>query len=57
MDARKDEIMAIFRQGYGEAEAAIWFQRWRMFYMAVAEFFGYAQGNEWGVGHYLFGRR
>jgi cyclopropane-fatty-acyl-phospholipid synthase len=57
MDAHKDEIMAIFRQGYGEAEAAIWFQRWRMFYMAVAEFFGYAQGNEWGVGHYLFGRR
>ena len=57
MDARKEEIMAIFREGYGEAEAAIWFQRWRMFYMAVAEFFGYARGNEWGVGHYLFGRR
>lgn len=57
MDARKDEIMAIFRKGYGEAEAAIWFQRWRMFYMAVAEFFGYAQGNEWGVGHYLFSKR
>ena len=57
MDAHKDEILAIFRQGYGEKDAAIWVQRWRMFYMAVAEFFGYADGNEWGVGHYLFGKR
>jgi cyclopropane-fatty-acyl-phospholipid synthase len=28
-----------------------------MFYMAVAEFFGYADGNEWGVAHYLFAPR
>jgi cyclopropane-fatty-acyl-phospholipid synthase len=32
-------------------------QRWRMFYMAVAELFGYASGNEWGVGHYRFVKR
>jgi cyclopropane-fatty-acyl-phospholipid synthase len=25
--------------------------------MAVAELFGYAQGREWGVAHYLFTRR
>ncbi|MGQ0502487.1 MAG: SAM-dependent methyltransferase [Panacagrimonas sp.] len=57
MDARKAEIMPVFRAAYGEAGAAIWFQRWRMFYMAVAELFGYAGGNEWGVGHYLFQKR
>jgi cyclopropane-fatty-acyl-phospholipid synthase len=28
-----------------------------MFYMAVAELFGYAGGSEWGVAHYLFTRR
>jgi cyclopropane-fatty-acyl-phospholipid synthase len=28
-----------------------------MFYMAVAELFGYAKGNEWGVGHYRFVKR
>ncbi|MGH8506146.1 MAG: SAM-dependent methyltransferase [Stenotrophobium sp.] len=57
MDASKAEIMQVFRDGYGEKDAAIWFNRWRMFYMAVAELFGYAGGNEWGVGHYLFERR
>ncbi len=56
MDARRDEIMAVFRAGYGPAQAAVWFQRWRMFYMAVAELFGYRQGAEWGVAHYRFAR-
>jgi cyclopropane-fatty-acyl-phospholipid synthase len=57
MDANQPEIMAVFRQAYGADQAAVWFQRWRMFYMAVAELFGYAQGNEWGVAHYRFARR
>jgi cyclopropane-fatty-acyl-phospholipid synthase len=57
MDAKKDEIMQVFRKGYGDGQADLWFNRWRMFYMAVAELFGYAGGNEWGVGHYLFTRR
>jgi cyclopropane-fatty-acyl-phospholipid synthase len=42
---------------YGADNARLWLQRWRMFYMAVAELFGYAQGNEWGVAHYLFDKR
>ena len=57
MDAKKPEIMRIFEQGYGPQQAVLWFNRWRMFYMAVAEFFGYEDGNEWGVGHYLFTKR
>ncbi len=57
MDAARQPILDVFRKAYGEKDAAIWFQRWRMFYMAVAELFGYADGNEWGVGHYLFEKR
>jgi cyclopropane-fatty-acyl-phospholipid synthase len=56
MDAQRAEIMAVFRAGYGEVQAARWFQRWRMFYMAVAELFGYRRGSEWGVAHYRFQR-
>lgn len=57
MDAARAPILQIFRNGYGARDAAVWVQRWRMFYMAVAELFGYAGGNEWGVGHYLFAPR
>jgi len=57
MDARRARIMAVFRAGYGARDAALWFQRWRMFYMAVAELFGYRGGTEWGVAHYRFRRR
>jgi cyclopropane-fatty-acyl-phospholipid synthase len=54
LDAARDEAMPILVDVYGENEARRWFQRWRMFYMAVAELFGYADGSQWGVGHYLF---
>ena len=57
MDAARAAILPVFTATYGQAESARWFQRWRMFYMAVAELFGYAGGNEWGVAHYLFERR
>jgi cyclopropane-fatty-acyl-phospholipid synthase len=49
--------MPLMVQTYGAANAPVWFQRWRMFYMAVAELFGYAGGNEWGVAHYRFSKR
>jgi cyclopropane-fatty-acyl-phospholipid synthase len=54
-DRHKAEIMAIFKRVYG-ADAARWFQRWRVFFMACAELFGYANGEEWGVSHYRFMR-
>lgn len=57
MDARRAEILEVFRAGYGPEQAALWLQRWRMFYMAVAELFGYHGGAEWGVAHYRFARR
>ena len=32
-------------------------QRWRMFFLAVAEFFGMDRGSQWGVAHYRFRRQ
>lgn len=53
MDAAEAPIMEVFRETYG-ADARLWFGRWRMFYMAVAELFGFDEGAVWGVGHYRF---
>ncbi|MFN8854474.1 MAG: SAM-dependent methyltransferase [Planctomycetaceae bacterium] len=55
-DARKPVVMPILAKAYGEADADLWFHRWRVFFMACAELFDYAGGEEWGVSHYLFGK-
>lgn len=54
-DKNRNAIMPVLECAYGEA-AIIWFQRWRMFWMACAELFGYASGREWLVAHYRFAR-
>ena len=55
-DQNEELIIAAFEQAYGKEEASTWFHRWRLFYMACAELFGYKQGNEWLVAHFLFGK-
>lgn len=56
-DAARDAIMPLFEQAYGRANARVWLQRWRIFFMACAELWGYAGGSEWGVSHYRFVKR
>ena len=56
MDAARVPIMKVFEATYGAADAPVWFARWRMFYMAVAELFGYDDGAQWGVAHYRFAK-
>jgi len=54
MDMNSQDIIDLFTKTYGKKQAAIWLQRWRIFFMACAELFGYSNGNEWLVAHYLF---
>jgi len=56
-DAAREEILKIFETTYGPENARQWFYRWRMFFMACAELFGYRDGNEWWVSHYRFVKR
>jgi cyclopropane-fatty-acyl-phospholipid synthase len=57
MDTQASEIMRLFREVYGPAEARRWFQRWRIFFMACAELWGFRGGKEWLVSHYRFRKR
>ena len=56
MDSQKGEILQTFRGTYGK-DADVWFQRWRMFFLATSEVWGFRGGNEWLISHYLFNNR
>jgi len=57
MDAQHAAITPVLAATYGDANVELWRNRWRMFYMACAELFGYNHGQEWWVSHYLFEKR
>jgi len=56
LDARRDEALTILAAVYGAEAAEHWLQRWRIFFMACAELFGYDRGQQWWISHYLFER-
>ena len=53
-DRHRQELIAVL--GGGQL-GKLRLQRWRMFFIAVAEFFGLHHGEEWGIAHYVFERR
>lgn len=53
---RRGAVMPLLRDVYGR-EAGRWYQRWRLFFLACEELFGYRGGSEWMVAHYRFRRR
>ena len=57
-DANKAKVMQLFESTYGGyQQAVVWFNRWRVFYIACSELFKYRNGEEWGVAHYLFTKK
>jgi len=54
LDSNREQVWPVLEQTYGKDFAKMWFMRWRMFFLAVAELFGYRDGSEWFVSHYLF---
>lgn len=55
MDAHRDAILPLFERTYGPGLSAKWWSYWRTFFMACSELWGYRNGEEWLVSHYLFG--
>lgn len=55
LDEKEEQVIALFMGFYAESRSAAKrrAQKWRMFFMASAELFGFAGGTEWGVGHFV----
>jgi len=56
LDARRAEVIPLLEVTYGTGEGEAWLQRWRIFFMACAELFGFEHGQQWWVSHFLFER-
>ena len=56
MDTHRAEILPLFAETYGREHAVKWWAYWRVFFMSCAELWGYRDGEEWLVSHYLFRR-
>ena len=54
MDRARRELMPLFKQTYGDAQALKWWVYWRIFFLSCAELFTFRGGQEWYVSHYLF---
>jgi cyclopropane-fatty-acyl-phospholipid synthase len=56
MERNKGAVVEVFRTVYG-SDAKKWYHRWRLFFLACEELFGYRGGDEWLVGHFRFAAR
>lgn len=57
MDANEPRIRQIFADTYGADQVTKWWSYWRVFFMSCAELWGYNNGEEWIVSHYLFEKK
>lgn len=57
IDQNRKAAHTILERGLGKHNAQLQFGRWRIFFMACEELFGFNGGNEWYVGHYRLKKR
>ncbi len=57
MDSNRSQVMEVLGKVYGAEQAYKRYVDWRLFFLACAELFGYNNGEEWAVSHYLFSNK
>lgn len=51
LDRERTRLLPLLEEAHGR-DAEHWHQRWRMFFMACAELFGFDRGEQWWVTHH-----
>lgn len=54
MDKNEKSIQIILNSIYGQESSSLWRARWRVFFMACAELWGWKPSAQWQVSHYRF---
>jgi len=54
MELHRAELLDILAETHGRSEAARWFRKWKLLFLAGEEMFGMYGGEEWYVSHYRF---
>jgi cyclopropane-fatty-acyl-phospholipid synthase len=54
---KSGELKPVLAEAYGAGNEQEWYVNWRLFFLACAELFGFHEGEEWIVSHYLFERK
>ena len=57
IDRNDKDAITILERTHGKEEARLQYGRWRIFFMACEELFGFKGGEEWYVAHYLMKKR
>jgi cyclopropane-fatty-acyl-phospholipid synthase len=53
---RREDVQRVLIDEFGRVEGLRAYHRWKIFFLACAELFGYRNGSEWIVSHYLLRR-
>ncbi|KAK3378168.1 methyltransferase [Podospora didyma] len=53
----KKNVWPHLEETYGKENTATWFNRWTVYYLAIAEMFKYGGGESYGIIHMLFQKR
>jgi cyclopropane-fatty-acyl-phospholipid synthase len=54
LDRNRSALLPVLKRAYGAGQEQKWLSNRRVFFMACAELWGYQNGQQWMVSHYLF---